>query len=490
MPALRDLTENQRVALAVVALVAFRLGVAAVLGLAEDEAYYRLWGLHLSWGYYDHPPLVALWIAAGQRLFGDNAFGLRFWTVLTPLLGSWLLWSTGETLYPGTRVGQRAVLWLNATLLIGVGGVIVTPDTPSVLLWGLALWGLAKLIATDEGVWWLVVGAAIGLGGDAKFSVYFLGPGVLLWMMATPSRRWFLTRWPWLGALVGFALIAPVLGWNFLHGMPTFHKQFGRIAQVHEPTTRYVIELIGGQIGLLNPVIALFVGLALWRWRRAPSAAMALLVWTTLPFVGYLFVFALRDRVQANWPAPVYPALVLMAAVAAESLPVGAWWARLRATATPLGVTVGALVLLHGAFPTTDFFGAGDPVSRLRGWDGAAAAVAEQAKKSGAEWVAVYGDTVAAEMAAYGSPALPAEAINQRFRYFYRPLPDAGLLTKPALVVVRTGRAGADTLSPCFSQLTPLEPVPLLDGRGHSLGMLNVYLATGAKADLFTTGCD
>ena len=88
MSSLRDLTANQRVALAVVALVAFRLAVAAVLGLAEDEAYYRLWGLNLSWGYYDHPPLVALWIAAGQGIFGDTAFGLRFWTVLTPLLGS------------------------------------------------------------------------------------------------------------------------------------------------------------------------------------------------------------------------------------------------------------------------------------------------------------------------------------------------------------------------------------------------------------------
>ena len=51
------------VALAVLTLL--RLALAARLPLAPDEAYYFLWSRHLQAGYFDHPPMVALWIRAG-----------------------------------------------------------------------------------------------------------------------------------------------------------------------------------------------------------------------------------------------------------------------------------------------------------------------------------------------------------------------------------------------------------------------------------------
>ncbi len=487
---LATLSTKGRVMLLVVGLTVVKLWLAGQLDLAEDEAYYRLWGLHLSWGYYDHPPLVALWIAAGQRLFGDNNFGLRFLTVLTPVLGSWLLWLTAQTLYPATTIGLRAVVWLNVTVMVGVGGLIVTPDAPSVLLWGLAVLALAKVHVSSQGWWWLLVGAAIGLGADAKYTNLFLGPGVLLWLVVTPSaRRWLLTPWPWLGGLLGLAMIAPVLGWNAAHGFPTLHKQFGRVVQSHPLSLQYIGELITGQIGLLTPLIALFAGLAVLRWRRlGPNAGV--LLWTSLPFVAYLVMHALRDRVQANWPAPLYPSLVLLAAIAAESLPLSAGWSRARATTTPLALGLVVLILAHGAIPASDWVGSGDPVARLRGWQKAGDEVTARARAAGVAWVAVHGDTVMAEVAATVPASLPVEAINERFRYFYRPTPARQWLDKPALVVVRQDRDRPDLLPPCFATLTPLDPITVVDGRGHVLMRWNIYRASGGRPDLFETGCD
>lgn len=35
----------------------------------EDEAYYAIYGEHLAWGYYDHPPMVGLMAFLSSILF-------------------------------------------------------------------------------------------------------------------------------------------------------------------------------------------------------------------------------------------------------------------------------------------------------------------------------------------------------------------------------------------------------------------------------------
>ena len=66
------------------ALVAFWLGVwwicnlfqAGFTELANDEAYYHMFAERLAWGYFDHPPVTALLVWAGERLFGGE-LGVR-----------------------------------------------------------------------------------------------------------------------------------------------------------------------------------------------------------------------------------------------------------------------------------------------------------------------------------------------------------------------------------------------------------------------------
>ena len=51
-----------------------------LMPLINDEAYYWVWSRQMDWGYFDHPPMVALWIKAGFALF-QNELGVRFITV-------------------------------------------------------------------------------------------------------------------------------------------------------------------------------------------------------------------------------------------------------------------------------------------------------------------------------------------------------------------------------------------------------------------------
>ncbi|MFM2266787.1 MAG: hypothetical protein RL757_228, partial [Bacteroidota bacterium] len=52
---------------------------AGLTDLSHDEAYYRLYALRLDWGYFDHPPMIALFVRMGLWLGG--ALGVRLMSV-------------------------------------------------------------------------------------------------------------------------------------------------------------------------------------------------------------------------------------------------------------------------------------------------------------------------------------------------------------------------------------------------------------------------
>src|SRR5476651_1700233 len=64
---------------------------ASTLELQGDEAYYWMYSRYLDWGYFDHPPMVALFNRIGDSIM-HNEFGLRMTTVLTSSASIYLLW--------------------------------------------------------------------------------------------------------------------------------------------------------------------------------------------------------------------------------------------------------------------------------------------------------------------------------------------------------------------------------------------------------------
>jgi 4-amino-4-deoxy-L-arabinose transferase-like glycosyltransferase len=416
--------------LALAALTALRLGVAAVLPLSPDEAYYWVWSRALAPGYLDHPPMVALWIRAGTALAGDGSFGVRLLAPPAAALGSVLLAAAAADCFPGRRgVGVVAAALLNATLLLGAGAVTITPDTPLLLFWTLAVWALGRLLRTGHGAWWLLAGLAIGLAMDSKYSAFLLAVAVLLWLLVTPSqRRWLAQPLPWGGAVVAGLVFLPVLQWNARHGWVSFLKQGGRAGDWQPArAAQFLAELIAGQIGLATPLVFCACVAGVWavtaRARRDPAAGL-LAVLTLLPAAVFL-QHALGDRVQGNWPAVLYPT----AAVAAAGMPVR-WWR----PAVASGLAITALVYLQAATGVLPLPPALDPTQRqLAGWPQlAAAAVAADA---GARFIAADDYGLAAELAR-AVPSLAVVGAAPRWALFTLPRAaiagQEGLLLRPA----------------------------------------------------------
>jgi 4-amino-4-deoxy-L-arabinose transferase-like glycosyltransferase len=473
-----------RLALVALVLTAVRLAFAGAIHLTEDEAYYRLWAQHLQPGYYDHPPMIALWIRLGVMAAGDTAFGVRLVPTLATGAATWFLGDTALRLGLAPRTALRAGLWWNATVLIGLGGFLATPDAPAAFFWTLCLWCLASLRATaaDAG-WWLGAGLAAGLSCLSKYSGLFLAPGVLLWLALTPAGFAQLRRpWPWAAALVAGLVFLPNVAWNAAHGWLTFHKQFGRVAG-HGLHPGHLPEFLLTQFLLLNPLLAILAARAVWEARPGRGASMAALrpLAAAAPFLLYLTAHSLHDRVQGHWPAPTYGAFAVAAAAAAETRRGG------LARAVPwLGLGLSALALVHLAAPRWSPLRRLEPGQPLLAWDGFAASVEALRVHEGAAWVGVDGYGLRAQLAAERKLRAPVIQIIERERWFDW---DGRLdVSGPGLVLDLERRVQADQLSRCFAVVAPAGTLE----RGLAGGRMTRYVAfrvQGPKVDLIGQGC-
>ncbi len=427
-------------------LTALRLLVAAVAPLSPDEAYYWVWSRALQPGYLDHPPMVALWIWLGTEVAGQGAFGIRLLGPLSAALGTLLLGQAAADLFPGRRLAVPAACLLNATLLLGAGAVTMTPDTPLLFFWTAGLWAMGRLIATGRPAWWLVVGLAAGCALDSKYTAALLGAGIALWLLGRPKgRRWLATVWPWAGGVIAALCFAPVLAWNAGHGWASFAKQGGRTGDWHPADAlRHIAELLGSQLGLGTPVVAILCAAGIWaalrRWRQAP--APALLAALTVPGIAVFLQHAIGDRVQANWPAILFPAACIAAAAYAP---------RFWRAAAAVGFVMTAAVYLQAATAAIPLPRRLDPtLSRLGGWDGLAAEIARQQPS----FVAADNYGIAAMLA----HDLPGPLIGTEPRWTLFGLPSAAIAGQSGLLIRSQRRAGPPDAAPWLT----LEPAGTL----------------------------
>jgi 4-amino-4-deoxy-L-arabinose transferase-like glycosyltransferase len=454
--------------------------------LLPDEAYYWVWSRALAPGYLDHPPMVALWIAAGTALAGEGALGVRLLAPLAAALGSLLLADATRRLLPGNEVAGReagvlAAALLNATLFLAAGSVTMTPDTPLLFFWTAAIWALARLNEGGDARWWLAAGLFIGAAGASKYSALLITPAIVIWVLAIPAhRRWLLGWQIWAGTAIAAAVVAPVLAWNAAHGWASMLKQGGRGGEA--PPLRvlqFLAELVAGQVALATPVIAtlcaagLLAALRLGTRERPGFVLIAGLA--GVPAVVFT-LHALGERVQANWPGIAYPAACIAAAALAGR------WHRWFRPGVALGFGMTGAVWLQATLAPLPLPMRLDPtLLRLAGWQALAADIAATARQEGIGIVASTNYSHAALLARLLPPDLEVVGLEGRWALFR--LPDARplLAGRPLLLLHsarRDERLHTDDLT------APRQIATLTRGRpGLAAEDFRLYRATGRHGE-------
>lgn len=351
-----------------VLLASLRLWYMAIgpLDLAPDEAQYWTWGQHLQASYVTKPPLIAWLIAASTSMFGDTEVGVR----LLAIVGQSLLAILGFMLAreaAGIRAGWLAFLALSVTPLFALGGLMMSPDVPSLLLWLAALLLLMKMDWTQPH-WrsWIWVGLLIGCAGLAKYSAALFYPLLGIFLLFE-HRRWLLKPQVYAAGFISLALQAPVLWWNAQHNWVGFKHVLGQA----QGDSRWegvdsLVNFLASQAGVLGPLVFTLLLLFFTRFHRF-SPKITLLWWFSTPIFLAFLINSLQAKIQPNWP-------VLGTAVALIGL--AAWMAykpRLRAVFI-VGLLLNLMVSLVG-YDTFLVRGWGinwpikaDPTKEMLGW--------------------------------------------------------------------------------------------------------------------------
>jgi 4-amino-4-deoxy-L-arabinose transferase-like glycosyltransferase len=350
---------------------AVRLVVAALTPLFPDEMYYWEWSRRLAGGYFDHPPVLAWLIRAGTLVFGDTPLGVRFGAVAAGAIASAVLCLAARRI-AGERAALITAIVFAVMPLSAAGLVLATPDAPALAAASATLYAIVRVLqvparSRESLTWWAVAGAALGVAFASKYTAALLPLGVFIALLSRRDlRRRLAEPGPYVATAVALLVFVPVVLWNARHAWISFAFQLQHgFGSAGGSAINRELELLGGQAGLVSPVLFVMMMIAaaasLRRTADGVQRTLAILAFVILAFFAYS---ATKRRVEANWPAFAYlPGALLLAAHAASRR----WDGWFRAGVVVAGVLT--LVTYVNAFtPILPVPARRDPAARAAGW--------------------------------------------------------------------------------------------------------------------------
>ncbi|MES3040642.1 MAG: glycosyltransferase family 39 protein [Pseudomonadota bacterium] len=336
-----------------------KLVIAALLPMTGDEAYFVLWGRHLDYGYYDHPPMTG-WMTWLMLQLSEHPVVVRLPGIVTELLIALGLYAQWHR-FDAEKARLAALLFLFSPLSLIF--VFTLTDTGCMLFAAAssfaamqALRHASPAITTGHSAksygWAVLAGLSLGLAFLSKYFAVFLGLAYLIYFFGVNHRLWRLGITLVLVA-IPFGLLN--LYWNLTHCWSNLlfnlvNRNRGEVGIQWSDVLTY--------IGMMSYVVLPPLALAWWRsWgylqkphlqKQSPPAELAeaarlarVIVLTAL--VGFL-VISLKKTIGLHWVLWFYPMVLL----ALFSTPVLQWqrWLRWMGWLSAAHVTVILVILL------------------------------------------------------------------------------------------------------------------------------------------------
>jgi 4-amino-4-deoxy-L-arabinose transferase-like glycosyltransferase len=292
----------------------------------------------------------------------------------------------------GGAAAVRAAVVLALMPLVASGLVLATPDAPLLAASATALYCVVRAIQSparsrDSLLWWSGAGLALGAAFASKYTSILLPVTITAAVLLRPSLRARLREpGPYVACVLATLVFLPVLRWNAAHDWISFRFQIQHgLGAPKGSALRRELDLLGGQLGLVSPILFALAAAAVWRTLRRPAddARFALAVVAAGSWVFFVYS-AMRRSVEPNWPAPSYVAGVALLAALATTDTDQRWLRR----GVALAAVLVAVLYLHALMPILPIPARRDPLARNAGWEGLAATVEQtRALAAGRVWV-------------------------------------------------------------------------------------------------------
>ncbi|MGX1024524.1 ArnT family glycosyltransferase [Psychroflexus sp. MBR-150] len=262
-------------------------------GIKHDEAYYYVWGQYLDWGYFDHPPMVAVLTYLGDLFFND-LWAVRFFSVVVHTLTVWIIWQTLDDKYRKTTSQVLYFYGLAFSLpMFSVYGFLTAPDTALLFFFAGFTWAfkhfLTRRKASDIFLLAITVAGMIYSKYHA-FLIIFLVL-VLHWRLIKQKRFWFLF-------VMVLILVLPHFIWLFQNDFISFKYHLVDRSQGFK--IKYILEFIPGQFAVFNPFFLSLFLILIFNKKENDNFKK------TMRFVGagillFFTLMTLKGRVEAHW---------------------------------------------------------------------------------------------------------------------------------------------------------------------------------------------
>lgn len=277
----------------------------AFLPLHGDEAYYWMWSHHLQSGYYDHPPMIAYMIYL-TNFISESEWGVRLTNVFSMTFSAIIIFKlTSEML--NQKIALNAVIIFSSVILVHAGYIITTPDSPLILFWTLTLYYSYKAIFYNKTFDYALSGIFLGLMMLSKYSSILFVFALLIFLLL--KRRDVFTNGNfYLAVILAFAIVSPMVLWNYQHDWIsfTFQVEHGS-TQTFEIFPNLFFEFFAGQFGVFSPVFTAVLFYFLVKDKLYfKDNKLFFLALNVVVILLFFFYKGFYTRMALNYTAPAY----------------------------------------------------------------------------------------------------------------------------------------------------------------------------------------
>ncbi len=282
----------------------------------RDELYYMAAAQHLSPGYVEFPPFVALVAGFSRAVLGSSVLAMR---LLPALAGACMVLLTADMV---AELGGGLLAQVLAAVAIALGPVFIgssgllTMDIFDQLWWTLAAWVLLRLIKRQQPRMWLIFGVVAGIGLMDKLTIAFFVIALLFGLLLSGQHRLLFNRWLLLGGAIALVIVSPYLVWQIQHGFPVleYTRSYALGKTYHQDTP---LEFFGQQVLTVNPfAFPLWLGSLYFLFFVPAGKPYRAFAWAYL----LLYAFFMIEKTKDYWLSPAYPMLLASGSYALERL--------------------------------------------------------------------------------------------------------------------------------------------------------------------------
>lgn len=275
------------------------LAQSASTELIADEAYYWVYSRFPAWGYFDHPPMIALLIKSGYAIF-HTELGVRlicaFFSTFTILITESLI--------------ERKNPFLFYTIVLSIGvfqiaGFLAVPDTPLLFFTALFFYTYRSFIKNTNWKNTFLLAIAISLLFYTKYH------GLLIVLFTFLSNIKLFTRWQiWVAGLLVLLFYSPHLIWQWQHDWVSFRYHLFE-SNVSAYKFSYTTDFLLGQLLLAGPLAGLLLLPAAFIYKVKSQTEKAL-KFTLFGIYLIFLISSFRGKVEVNWTMPALIPLVVL----------------------------------------------------------------------------------------------------------------------------------------------------------------------------------